>query len=96
VRIDILVVADCPHRAAARARVQAAVDRAGIAASVREVEVATTEDAVRLGMRGSPTILVDGRDPFGDAEPSLSCRLYRAGGGFDGAPSVERLVAALM
>jgi hypothetical protein len=42
-------------------------------------EVTGEQDAARLGMRGSPTLLVDGVDPF--AEPgspaSLSCRLYR-------------------
>ena len=42
-------------------------------------QVVTTEDeAGRLGMTGSPTILADGRDlfPSPGQQPSLSCRLY--------------------
>jgi hypothetical protein len=70
---------------------------AGVAATTTETEVATAADAARVGMRGSPTILIDGKDPFGDPgdQTSLSCRLYDVGGSIDGAPSVEQLVAAL-
>lgn len=66
-------------------------------ASVREVEVTTPEAAVRAGMRGSPTILIDGRDPFASAsaEPSLSCRLFRTADGLDGAPEMAELIEAL-
>jgi len=49
-------------------------------------------------MHGSPTLLIDGVDPFGppDQRPSLSCRLYRdAAGRPAGAPSVEALRQAL-
>jgi hypothetical protein len=51
-------------------------------------------EAARQGMHGSPTILVDGVDPF--AEPgqpgTVSCRLYRdSDGRVDGAPSVSQL-----
>ncbi|WP_199547706.1 alkylmercury lyase family protein [Streptomyces sp. N35] len=62
------------------------------------VEVRDEVQARALGMRGSPTILVDGTDPFAvpGAEPSLSCRLYRgADGTADVAPTVEDLRAAL-
>jgi 2-hydroxychromene-2-carboxylate isomerase len=40
--------------------------------------VTTEDDAKRLGMTGSPTIMVDGTDLFAgpDRPPSLSCRLY--------------------
>jgi hypothetical protein len=49
-------------------------------------------------MRGSPTMLVDGTDPF--AEPgqpaSVSCRLYRnSDGHIAGAPSVSQLRQAI-
>ena len=41
--------------------------------------VATEDDAHRLGMTGSPTILADGTDPFASPglTPALSCRLYQ-------------------
>jgi hypothetical protein len=94
--IDLLYVADCPNHAIARARVQIALDRTQLAAVVRGREVQSSEEAARLGMRGSPTILVDGHDPFaGGADPAaLSCRLYRSDPGFSGAPTVEQLVEA--
>ena len=43
-------------------------------------QVETNEDAQRLQFRGSPTVLIDGRDVFADGdEPiGLSCRMYRA------------------
>ena len=95
--IDLLYVADCPNHAIARTRVQIALDRTQLAAVVREREVQSSEEAARLGMRGSPTILIDGHDPFAaGADPAaLSCRLYRSDPGFSGAPTVEQLVEAL-
>ena len=45
-------------------------------------------------MHGSPTLLVDGTDPFAvpGQPPSLSCRLYRdAAGRMSGTPTVEAL-----
>jgi len=96
VNIEILHVADCPNLAAARRRVRQALETLGSTAAVREVEVSSAADAVRLGMNGSPTVLVDGRDPFAGPEPSVACRLYRDGTKVEGAPSVDALVEALM
>jgi hypothetical protein len=64
VEIDLLYVPDCPNRALARDHLADALTQAGVAAIVREREVRSAEEATRFGMRGSPTILVDGRDPF--------------------------------
>ena len=96
VRINILYVRDCPNLAAARTRVHEALRDAGLSALVEEVEIVTPEDARRLGMHGSPTILIDGHDPFRMAEePSLACRLYRSDGGVEGSPTVAELVGIL-
>lgn len=96
VRIDILYVTDCPNLAAARARVHEALQDAGLSAVVEEVEIVTEADARRFGMHGSPTILIDGQDPFGLAdEPSLTCRLYRTADAVEGAPTVAALVEVL-
>ena len=49
-------------------------------------------------MRGSPTLLIDGVDPFAEPgqQPSLSCRLYRDDGGrIAPAPSVRQLRQAI-
>jgi hypothetical protein len=64
---------------------------------VRQI-VTTEDDARRLGMTGSPTILVDGTDLFaGPAQPpSLSCRLYPdEQGGLGPAPTSTQLRRAI-
>ena len=56
------------------------------------------DDAERLGMTGSPTVLADGRDPFASPgqQPSVSCRLYPDEHGRPGpAPAPEQLRRAL-
>jgi hypothetical protein len=95
--IELLYVPDCPNREKARQHLDAALAEQGLVAEVREREVATPEEADRVGMHGSPTIRVDGRDPFAgpDARPSLSCRLYHGEHGASGAPTVAQLAAVL-
>ena len=67
-----------------------------IEASLVETEVANAEEAARVGMAGSPTVLIDGHDPFApQGGGSLACRLYRVGDRLDGAPSVAQLLEAL-
>jgi hypothetical protein len=97
--LDLLVLAvpGCPNAVLLEERLAQVLDgRDGVSVS-RQV-IADEEDAARRGMHGSPTILVDGMDPF--AEPgqaaSVSCRLYRDGyGQVDGAPSVSQLRQAI-
>ena len=59
--------------------------------------VTTVEDAERFRFRGSPSVLVDGVDPFADpASPvGLSCRLYTTPTGPAGSPTLEQLRAVL-
>jgi len=59
--------------------------------------IATPEDAARVAFYGSPTILIDGTDPFPIAttSPGLSCRLYRTEHGAEPAPSASQLRKAL-
>lgn len=55
-------------------------------------------EAVRWGMRGSPTLLIAGADPFAEAgqPPSMSCRLHRDDNGRpSGAPSAAQLRQAI-
>lgn len=94
----MLTVPECPHRAEAIARVRDAVTATGRrGAVVTERVIATVEGAAAAGMRGSPTILIDGHDPFasGPDGPSVSCRLYRSAAGVEGAPPLGALVDAL-
>lgn len=79
----------CPHADLAETRLREALGDV----SIRREMVDDPEEAERLEFRGSPTILVDGRDLFGDpADPvGLSCRLYRTEDGLEGSPSVAQL-----
>ncbi len=97
-QIDIVYVPQCPNLDRARSRLEEALDVTGVEASVREIEVATPEAAVEVGMRGTPTILIDGRDAFAtQAEiASMSCRLYAVGDSVDGAPTVPQLIEVMV
>ncbi|WP_406690660.1 hypothetical protein REH65_33010 [Saccharopolyspora sp. ID03-671] len=96
-RLDILQVPDCPNAPLLRQRLQDAFGDVDLEVAVQVIDDPAV--AVRAGMTGSPTLLVDGIDPF--AEPGLaanvSCRLYRdADGRVSGAPSVSQLRQALL
>ena len=95
-RITVLAVPQCPNAPVVQARITAALQ--GRYASVDLVEVADQDQAALTGMTGSPTVLIDGVDPFAvaGAPPSVSCRLYRGADGLvEGSPSVEDLRRAL-
>ena len=90
-RVSIVYRADCPCLGAARANVDAALALLGKShTQVRLVALECEEDARRESMHGSPTVLVDGRDPFApaDAETTMACRP-------EGAPSIRQLLDAL-
>jgi hypothetical protein len=97
-RLEILQIPDCPNVAVLQRRLEQA-----LAGETTEVElvhrvIADQQDATATGMVGSPTLLVDGRDPFAvtGQPPSLSCRLFRDDqGAVEGAPSVAALRDAL-
>jgi hypothetical protein len=96
--VTLLYFDECPNWRQAEDNLRAAlrgVGRTDIA--VRRREVTTVDDAERLGLHGSPTVLLDGVDPFAvpDSGTSLSCRLYRTENGSAGAPSVAQLRHAL-
>lgn len=96
VRIEVLYLRGCPNAPVACANVQEALRLAGLGVVVEEVEVGGDDDIRRLAMRGSPTILVDGRDPFPSSDgPSLACRLYGTTAALSGAPTVAQLVEVL-
>lgn len=55
------------------------------------------EAAKHVGFRGSPSVLIDGVDPYvtGQEPVGLSCRVYRTERGSEGAPSEAQLRAAI-
>jgi hypothetical protein len=93
VEVTLLAVPGCPNAPLLEQRLAAAaagLDGIGVARRV----VRSEREAAALGMRGSPTLLVGGVDPFATpgAPASLSCRLYRqADGSLAGAPPAAAL-----
>lgn len=93
-----MVTPDCPHEGSAAALLRTALDDVGLTeATFTTTVVATTEEATRMGFVGSPTILVDGEDPFAvpGAQPALACRLYPSRTGPTGVPPLRELRQAL-
>jgi hypothetical protein len=98
VDVALLYLDGCPHRQLAEERLRVALARLGRdGVVVRRAIVRTLEDAERSGFHGSPTILIQGRDPFaaGGIQPALACRLYATPRGLEGCPTVDQLVEAL-
>ena len=90
--VTVLVVPDCPHRDLAVARASQALSDAGYTAAVDVVVLATPQEADAAGFGGSPTVLINGRDPFPAPDTSTwACRLYRTEHGLEGAPSLGQL-----
>ncbi|KUL34976.1 hypothetical protein [Streptomyces regalis] len=87
--LTVLVVPGCPHAPLVRKRLSLALDEPADTA-VTWREITDNADAERLGMHGSPTLLINGADPL--APPghpaSLSCRVGPL-------PTVEQLRALL-
>ena len=96
-RIEVLTVPECPNGPLAEQRLaEALADRPDVTVERRVAE--TAAQAEEYGMHGSPTVLIDGRDPFAvpGSGASVSCRLYRdEQGRTQGAPSTGQLRAAL-
>lgn len=95
--VEIVYFDGCPNWQLADQRVREALTRTGHTnAQVRLHLVADPAEAEVAGMHGSPTILVNGEDPFPQAADAIwSCRLYQTDSGVEGAPSVSALVDAL-
>lgn len=95
--VELLYFDGCPNWHDAQSNLRAAAERAGIDVQVTLTEITTQEEAERQRFRGSPTILINGADPFADedAEVGLSCRIYTGTGEMRGSPSTDDLIAAL-
>jgi hypothetical protein len=88
----------CPNWSTAKDRLIEAVSLGGRTdTEIEHRRIETSGEAAACGFIGSPTILIDGRDPFAEpgAQASLSCRIYRTPDGLSGSPTVAQLVAVL-
>ena len=94
--LEVLHVPDCPNLPPLLHRLQRVTD---LPVTAREIR--TTAEAEAAGMAGSPTLLINGRDPFRPADRSehecgVACRIYRdEHGRAVPVPSVAQLRAAL-
>ena len=94
-KLELLYFDDCPNWQVAAQRLDDVAGGRGL--RVERRLVTTPEEAEKARFRGSPTILVDGADPFaaGDEPFGLACRVYQTPNGPAGSPTTEQLEAVL-
>ena len=92
VAVEVLHTPGCPSLEPMLERLRLATHQL-----VVTTEVGTHAEAAELGMAGSPTLLIDGVDPFRQGEQaSLSCRVYRDElGQVVSSPTTDQLRAAI-
>lgn len=97
VRITVQHFNGCPHWLDTVERIERVVDADGIAAEVRLQLVNSQHAAEALNFRGSPTVLVNGVDPFADPDSpmGLLCRVYTTPDGLAGSPTASQLSEAI-
>lgn len=92
--LEVVHVPGCPNLAGLLDNLRAVTDL-----PIGTREVTTDAEAAAAGMNGSPTLLVNGHDPFAPpgSTPGLSCRLHRDEHGHPvGTPSPAQLRQALV
>lgn len=93
-KITVQYFEGCPHWKVADRRlanVLQGLDSHKFTVEYQSIE--SPEMAERVGFRGSPTILVGGRDPFatGTEPTGMSCRVFLTENGAEGAPTEAQL-----
>lgn len=94
--MTLLYFDDCPNWEVASERLDTLLGEHPEMSIARHV-VDTPEEAERTGFRGSPSILLNGVDPFADPDDpvGLSCRVYQTPDGPAGSPTVDQLRQAI-
>lgn len=95
--IELLVIPNCPNEAATVDLIATAVADTRVRATITRTVIASQDQARLRGFTGSPTILLDGKDPFArpGAAVGLACRLYSTADGLRGLPALPDLRQAL-
>lgn len=88
----------CPNWQETDRKLKDLIDELGITANIEYQLIETSDDATQFGFRGSPTVLIDGFDPFANplAPIGFSCRVYQTATGPTGSPPKDELRAALL
>ena len=92
VNVTLLYFEDCPHWKVADDHLRTLAAELPTMTIERRI-VNTVEDAEATRFRGSPSIIVDGVDPFADPDDpvGLSCRMYQTPNGPAGSPTLDQL-----
>jgi hypothetical protein len=96
VDVELVYFEGCPHAETTYERIlEAAAARPDIRVTKRLV--ATQADAERHQLHGSPTVLLDGVDPFVGVDTPIAwaCRIYETPSGRSGCPTVGMLNQAI-
>jgi hypothetical protein len=91
VKVELLYFEGCPHWRAAEDRLASLQAELGFRLS--RTPVSTSEEAERRGFTGSPTIRVNGVDPFASRKAlvGFACRIYDTPAGPAESPTTEQL-----
>jgi hypothetical protein len=88
---------NCPNWRITDAHLHSLIDDHTLEATVTYQPIDTPKAAAEHRFRGSPTVLIDGVDPFVDADApvGLSCRIYQTEHGPAGSPTLHQLHTAI-
>lgn len=96
--VQLLHIDECPNWEATGVQLRNALDAVGKPdVDIETILLTTPEEAARYAFAGSPTILIDGEDPFpnGGTTTDLACRVYNTGDRLAGSPTNEQLIQAV-
>lgn len=87
----------CPNWKTTDAHLTTLISDRGLDNTLDYQLIDTPEAAVEHQFRGSPTVLIDGVDPFAedDTPVGLACRIYATDHGPAGSPTLHQLEEAI-
>ncbi len=97
IKIEVQYFNGCPNSEATLKMVKEFVEKSELKIEFKEILVETQEDAEKYKFRGSPTILINGKDVEGVEEnktPSLACRYYA--NGLPNKNDIKNIITELM
>lgn len=96
-KIEFLYFDDCPSYQTAEKLLREVLAEENQSAEIEKIRIETKADALRWSFVGSPTIRLNGIDPFMEDEIDygLECRVFYTSDGLRGWPTKEMLRTAL-
>ena len=96
-KVQLLYFSGCPHWTVLEKRLREALELLDDPSTIEYLQVESQGEAERLRFVGSPSLLLNGTDPFPSSTSAigLSCRVYSTPDGPSGSPALEQLVGAL-